>query len=62
MTDEWNEKLHCPECGKTGVASLSQGKSEDTPTMQSVPDGFKLVKTQHGLDFRCGACDVAVDP
>ena len=31
MTDDWKEKLRCPNCGKTGTASLHQGKSDDTP-------------------------------
>jgi hypothetical protein len=62
MTDEWNEKLRCPSCGKTGMASLSQGDRDDMPTVHSVPDGFKAVQTEYGPDFRCGACDVPVDP
>jgi hypothetical protein len=62
MADDWNEKLRCPVCGKTGMASLSQSKSEDVATIHSVPDGFKVVQTQHGPDFHCGTCDVAVEP
>jgi hypothetical protein len=62
MIDQWNEKLRCPNCGNTGMASLSQGKSDDTPTIQSVPDGFKVIQTQYGPDFHCGTCNVAVDP
>jgi hypothetical protein len=62
VTDQWNEKLRCPNCGKTGIASLSQGQGDDTPMVQVVPDGFKLVKTQYGPDFHCGTCNIAVDP
>jgi hypothetical protein len=62
MTDEWSEKLRCPNCGKIGMASLSQGDRDDIPTVHCVPDGFKAVQTQYGPDFRCGACDVSVDP
>ena len=61
MTDEWNESLRCPTCGKTGRASLSQD-NDDAPTVQSVPDGFKVVATQYGPDFQCTTCDVAVVP
>jgi hypothetical protein len=62
MTDEWNEKLRCPLCKKIGMASLSQGKHDDMPTVQYVADGFKVVRTLYGPDFHCGSCDVAVDP
>jgi hypothetical protein len=62
MTDEWNEKLRCPKCGKTGMASLSQGDDADIPAVQSVPDGFKVVATLHGPDFQCTTCNVAVVP
>jgi hypothetical protein len=59
MKDRWYENLRCPTCGKTGKASLSQD-DDDAPTIQIVPDGFKVVGTPHGPDFICGACDVAV--
>ena len=59
MKDEWNERLRCPKCGKSGTASLSQDNG-DTPSIQLVPDGFKIVDTEHGPDFRCADCDVAV--
>jgi hypothetical protein len=62
LTEAWDEKLRCPSCGKTGMASLSQSNDDNTPTVHSVPDGFKAVQTEYGPDFRCGTCDVAVDP
>jgi len=61
MKDQWKETLRCPICGKTGMASLSQDNS-DTPTIDLVPDGFKVVSTKHGPNFNCGSCDVAVKP
>jgi hypothetical protein len=61
MTDEWNEQLRCPHCRRTGVARLSQGE-HDTPTVQIVPDGFKVVQTSYGPNFECATCNVAVDP
>ena len=61
-TDEWNEKLRCPKCGKTGMAILSQRDDADIPTVQSVPQGFKVVATSYGPNFHCGACKVAVLP
>jgi hypothetical protein len=61
-SDEWKEDLRCPECGKTGVASLSQGEDADMPTIHIVPDGFKIVTTQYGPDFYCVTCDIEVAP
>jgi hypothetical protein len=62
MTDDWNERLRCPNCGKTGMASLSQDDHADTPTVQSVSEGFKVVQSAYGPNFRCGTCNVAVEP
>jgi hypothetical protein len=61
MKDMWNETLRCPTCGKTGRANLSQ-ENGDTAIIQLVPDGFNIVDTKHGPDFRCADCDVAVKP
>src|SRR5882757_1301036 len=61
MRDLWYENLRCPTCGKTGKARLSQD-DDDAPTAQIVPDGFKVVDTEHGPDFRCLTCNVAVEP
>jgi hypothetical protein len=62
MTDQWNEVLRCPQCRNTGTASLSQSDQADTPTVNGIPDGFKVVQTEYGPDFRCGVCDVPVEP
>jgi hypothetical protein len=62
MSDEWNEELRCPECGKTGIASLSQASGDNMPTVQSVQDGFKVIATQYGPDFHCGTCNIPVAP
>lgn len=62
MTDEWTEQLRCPNCGKTGMASLSQGDGDKTHTVVIVPVGFKVVKSKHGQDFHCVACNVAAEP
>lgn len=60
-TDEWYEKLRCPNCGKTGTAGLSQ--SDDAVlTVHNVPGGFKVVTTLHGPNFHCVTCNVAVVP
>ena len=62
MIDDWNERLRCPKCGKTGMASLSLSDDADIPTVHSVPDGFKVVATSYGPNFHCGACNVPVLP
>jgi hypothetical protein len=62
MRDEWNESLRCPTCGKTGKASLCQEEDSETPIIQIVPVGFKAVSTDHGPDFHCDTCNVAVHP
>ena len=61
-TDQWNELLRCPQCRNTGLASLWQGKDGDTPTVDDIPEGFKIVMTEYGPCFICAACGVAVDP
>jgi hypothetical protein len=62
MADAWNEDLRCPNCSKAGTASLSQGDNADVPTVHTVPDGFKVVHTPYGPDFRCATCDIPVEP
>lgn len=62
MTDEWTEQLRCPTCHKTGIASLSQGESDQTHTVVVVPDGFKVIQTSHGQNFHCVTCDIAAEP
>jgi hypothetical protein len=62
MKDEWNERLRCPVCGKAGLASVAQDDGSETVSVQSVPDGFKVVGTRSVPTFHCGSCDVEVDP
>jgi hypothetical protein len=62
MSDEWTEKLRCPTCHKIGMACLSQGEGDNTPTVQFASDGFKVVTTQYGPNFHCATCNVVVDP
>jgi hypothetical protein len=44
------------------MASLSQFKDANMPTVDSVPDGFNAVKTEYGPDFHCGTCNVPAVP
>ena len=62
MSDEWNEKLRCPKCGKTGMAGLSQRKDDDPPSVQCVPEGFKVADNRFVPVFYCEDCNVEVMP
>ena len=62
MADQWNEQLRCPQCRNAGMASLSQFKDANMPTVDSVPHGFKAVQTEYGPDFHCGTCNIRVAP
>jgi hypothetical protein len=63
MREQWIEKLVCPNCRKTGMAELSQTDdlSWDVQT-DSVPEGFDVIQSQHGIEFHCASCDVPVEP
>ena len=61
MVEDWYEKLRCPKCGKTGMAIVVQPKTRKLPAVESVPRGFKVVKTRKGPDFRCKNCDIAAE-
>jgi hypothetical protein len=62
MREAWNERLRCLVCGKTGMASLAQDDGSETPAVQSVADGFKVVGTKFGPAFHCESCGVEVAP
>lgn len=62
MIDQWNEKLECPVCGATGMASLSQESHETTPIVLTVPHGFMVVMKRDGPDFQCVNCGVFAKP
>jgi hypothetical protein len=60
MTDKWNEELRCPQCRRKGIASLSQVSDNNIPTVDGIADGFRVVQTEYGPQFECGACNVSV--
>jgi hypothetical protein len=60
MADQWTERMHCPDCRKTGVVSLNQGKGDDMPTA-AVSDGFKVINGEYGPIFHCEACAVQAE-
>ena len=61
MIDRWSEQLRCPQCRNDGMVSLSHSEDAETPTVDSISDGFKAVQTEYGPNFHCGACNVPVD-
>jgi hypothetical protein len=62
MANQWTENLRCPLCRRTGVVSLSQDNGDNTPIVQSISEGFKVVMTQYGPDLYCETCNVAAEP
>jgi hypothetical protein len=60
MTDQWSEKLRCPNCRSTGSVSLRQTSADKIPTVHLLSEGFKVVKTEYGPDFHCDICNVSV--
>ena len=61
MKESWTERLKCPVCGLVGTCSLS-GADFDIPTVEVMPDGFRVVMTEFGVSFSCAECRVAVLP
>jgi hypothetical protein len=55
---KWTELLTCPDCGQSGPVHLSQpeGRVYDF-SVEGVPAGFKVVRTEYGETFFCSACD-----
>src|ERR1700739_4527592 len=50
MTDQWTENLRCHACKNTSIVSLSQSDFDQTPTVLSITDGFKVLQTEYGPD------------
>jgi hypothetical protein len=50
MIDRWTERLHCMHCGGAGLATLSQAKGAQVPTVESVTGAFKVMHTEYGPD------------
>jgi hypothetical protein len=43
------------------MASVILPKGRKTPAVESVPSGFKVVKTRNGPDYHCKKCGIAVE-
>ena len=63
MREHWTEDLVCPNCQRTGAAELSQTDNLSWDVRaDSIPDGFIVILSQHGIIFHCASCDIAVKP
>lgn len=61
--DNFSAKLVCPECGREGVAHMSENDGytyafgDKSTTVESVTEGFRQVKApsriRDDLDFQC---------
>lgn len=50
--DHWTEVLSCPNCGLTGVASLSEPNQVDAAIIiDTISDGLKAVSSEYGETF-----------
>jgi hypothetical protein len=55
---KWTELLISPNCRQSGPVHLSQpeGRVYDM-SVEAVPAGFKVVRTEYGESFFCKLCD-----
>jgi hypothetical protein len=58
--EHWREVLRCPNCGLTGVATLSQPNDVAAAmVIDNMPVGFKAVSSAYGDTFLCEGCNRA---
>ncbi len=65
--DRFTHKLTCPQCGKTGIAEVSQGDGwvfmrDDVTTVDYMPEGFRDVRKsgERRPVYECIDCGVVV--
>jgi hypothetical protein len=60
--DHWVEFLSCRGCQTTGVALLStEDKLSWIVKVESVPEGFRVIRSENGIIFYCSTCDRPVE-
>ena len=60
MANQWDEHLRCPQCRRTGLASLHQSEGDRMPTVEFVTAGFDKMQTEFGPEFHSRVCNVSV--
>jgi hypothetical protein len=56
--NQWTELLTCSNCGRSGSARFSKPEKRAYDfSVESVPDGFKVVRLEFGETFYCKACN-----
>ena len=59
--NHWVHVLRCGNCGKTGLAELSEHSAPYEDHADLIPDGFKAVPLKNGaVGFFCKDCNVRV--
>jgi hypothetical protein len=68
--DQWTERLHCPKCGTTGRAVLSQENpnsqayhdgTDQNVQVEAVAGGFRSTASDLGCMFFCSDCGDPAD-
>lgn len=56
--ENWIETLVCRRCKKDGIAVLSAENNLSWEVrVESVPEGFRTVQSEYGVNFRCASCN-----
>jgi hypothetical protein len=60
--EHWIENLVCHRCKKDGIAALStEDKLSWDVQVENVPEGFKAVLSEYGVNFHCASCNRPAD-
>jgi hypothetical protein len=58
----WIELLACPNCGTSGQAHLSRPEKRAFDfSVETIPTGFKVVRSDFGKIFLCESCNRPAD-
>jgi hypothetical protein len=61
--DHWIEHLSCRRCQTSGVAVLStEDKLSWIVKVETVPEGFRVIRSDNGSNFYCSTCGRPVEP
>jgi hypothetical protein len=61
--DSWVENLRCPHCRKTDEARVSTADEYSWDVqVNSVPEGFKVIRFGDVSNFYCSSCNRPVEP